>query len=411
MKKLIAVAFGIMTAFGGFLDFGQIVFTMQAGAVFNYRLIWAVIPGTLAIIVYMEMCGRVAVVAHTPVFSIVRDQFGSRWGLVVLIASNLLTLITCAAELGGVAITLQLLTGWPPRLLLLAAALLIAASVAFLKFDTIEQIYGLAGLMMIVFTVSVTKFHPDAGAILSSFIPRLTSGAPNQNLRYYYFAVGIFSAMLMEYEVHFYSSGAIEEDWKPKDLSQNFFVAALGSVLGAVLTIGLVVLGALVFLPRGIYPTLLSTAALAAALPLGPAGLTLALCGILACLAGATVETALASGYNLCEFFNLPWGKNLPAAKVPAFAVTWAGTLALAVVLIFIGIDPLQLVNISVIFGMVLMPLTYYPILRVAMDKRIMGKHVNSRLDTLLGGTVLVLIVIAAVSAIPLMIVTDSGKP
>ena len=48
---------------------------------------------------------------------------------------------------------------------------------------------------------------------------------------YGYFAVGIFSAMLMEYEVHFYSSGAIEEKWTPKDLGENFMVAALGSVL------------------------------------------------------------------------------------------------------------------------------------------------------------------------------------
>ena len=30
----------------------------------------------------------------------------------------------------------------------------------------------------------------------------------------------------------------------------------------------------------------------------------------LACLAGAAVETALSGGYNVCQFFNLEWGKN-----------------------------------------------------------------------------------------------------
>jgi hypothetical protein len=35
--------------------------------------------------------------------------------------------------------------------------------------------------------------------------------------------------------VHFYSSGAIEKDWKIKDLDENFMVAAFGSILGAVL--------------------------------------------------------------------------------------------------------------------------------------------------------------------------------
>ena len=78
MKKLLGITLGIMTALGGFVDLGQIVFTTQAGALFGYRLLWAIVLGTFAIIIYMEMCRRVAVVARKPVFAIVRDQLGSR---------------------------------------------------------------------------------------------------------------------------------------------------------------------------------------------------------------------------------------------------------------------------------------------------------------------------------------------
>src|SRR5437868_29163 len=53
MRKLLGVTLGIMTALGGFVDFGQIVFTMQAGALFEYHLLWAIAIGTVAIIVYM----------------------------------------------------------------------------------------------------------------------------------------------------------------------------------------------------------------------------------------------------------------------------------------------------------------------------------------------------------------------
>ena len=74
MKTLLGVTLGIMTALGGFVDFGQIVFTLQAGAAFRYALLWPVVLGTIAIIVYMEMCGRIAVVAREPVFAIVRDR-------------------------------------------------------------------------------------------------------------------------------------------------------------------------------------------------------------------------------------------------------------------------------------------------------------------------------------------------
>src|SRR5204862_6454102 len=99
MKKLLGVTLGIMTALGGFVDLGQIMFTLQAGALFGYQLLWAIALGTAAIVVYMEMCGRVAVVAKEPVFAVVRTCLGFRLGLITLIASNLLNLITCAAEL------------------------------------------------------------------------------------------------------------------------------------------------------------------------------------------------------------------------------------------------------------------------------------------------------------------------
>ena len=75
------------------------------------------------------------------------------------------------------------------------------------------------------------------------------------------------------------------------------------------------------------------------------------------------------------------------------------------------GVSPLQLVNISIVFGMVVMPFTYHPILRIAMDKNIMGKHVNRRGDTVLGVAVLGLIIVAALAAIPLMIATNFGTP
>jgi manganese transport protein len=232
-----------------------------------------------------------------------------------------------------------------------------------------------------------------------------------QALLYAYFAVGIFSAMLMEYEVHFYSTGAIEEDWKPNDLGENFMVASLGSILGSGLTVGLMVLGALLFLPRKIFPQLLSTAIVAGAFPFAAKALVVAMLGAMACIGGAAVETALSGAYNFCQFFNRQWGKNRPAKDVPMFTIGWVSMLALALLIAVTGIRPLALVNISVIFGMVVMPLTYYPILKAASDRNLMGKHVNRKFVTVIGIIFLVLIAMAAVAAIPLMVLTHGGKP
>ena len=411
MKNILGITLGIMTALGGFVDLGQIVFTTQAGALFGYQLMWAIALGTAAIIIYMEMCGRVAVVAKEPVFAVVHTRLGKKLGLAALIASNLLNLITCAAEIGGIAILLHLLTGWPEKLLLVATTLALGMMVLLFRFQWIERTLGLSGLMMIVFAVSAVTLHPDWGQLAHGLIPKVSEPDTKHTLLYWYFAVGIFSAMLMEYEVHFYSSGAIEEDWTPKDLAENFLVAAFGSLLGSLLTVGLLALGVILFLPRAIFPQTLSTAVFSGAFPFAQKALIAAIAGCLACLAGATVETALSGGYNVCQFFNLKWGKNVPPKSAPVFTGTWVAMFTLAMVIALTGVRPLQLVNISIVFGMVVMPFTYYPVLRTASDKNVMGKHVNRKFDDVIGGVVLVFVTIAALAAIPLMVLTHSGRP
>jgi manganese transport protein len=411
MKKLLQLTLGIMTALGGFVDLGQIVFSMQAGALFGYHLLWTIALGAGAIAIYMEMCGRIAAVTGEAVFAVVRDRLDRRLGLATLGASNLLNLLTCAAELGAVAIVLHLLTGINQQVALMGGALVLGALVWLLHFEWIERTFGLSGLLMIVFAVAAVKLRPDWGGVAAGFVPQLPVGGGDRLLLYAYFAVGIFSALLMEYEVHFYSSGAIEEGWKPKDLPQNTIISTTGIALGSVLTSALLILGVLVFLPRGIVPDLLSTTILPVALPLDPTLVKLALGGILACVASAAVETALSGSYNVCQFFNIKWDKNLPPKKVPQFTIGWLSMLGIALVVALTGIKPLTLVNFSIIFGMVIMPLTYYPILKTAGDRAMMGEHATKPWQHGLAWVFLVLIVIAALAAVPLMILTHSGQP
>src|SRR5207248_1247800 len=190
-------------------------------------------------------------------------------------------------------------------------------------FQWIERTFGLSGLLMVVFAISAVFLHPNWNQLVRALLPTVSQPDAKHAFLYAYFAVGIFSALLMEYEVHFYSSGAIEEDWTPNDMGENFLVAAFGSVLGAVLTTALLVVAVLIFLPRGIFPRILSTTIMTGAFPFGPKALVLALLGTMACLAGAAVETGLSGAYNLCQFFNLPWGKNRPATSVPIFTASW----------------------------------------------------------------------------------------
>ncbi|MFN2570229.1 MAG: hypothetical protein ABR537_01265 [Gemmatimonadales bacterium] len=123
------------------------------------------------------------------------------------------------------------------------------------------------------------------------------------------------------------------------------------------------------------------------------------------------METALSGGYNICQFFGFRWDKNVPPREVPRFTAGWVGTLLLALLIAVTGIKALTLVNFSIIFGMVIMPLTYYPILVAARDPALMGRHVTGKVQDLFGWVFFGVIVVAALAAIPLMIATHSGQP
>src|SRR5205809_5613480 len=92
----------------GFVDIGDLVFNVAAGATFGYQLLWVVVVGVVGIIVYSEMCGRVAAISNKAVFDAVRERVGFGAGLATLVAAQIVNLMTLAAEIGGVAICLQL---------------------------------------------------------------------------------------------------------------------------------------------------------------------------------------------------------------------------------------------------------------------------------------------------------------
>ena len=92
--KIFQVALGILAAIGGFVDIGDLVFNVAAGATFGYQLLWVVVVGVVGIIVYSEMCGRVAAVSGKAVFDAVRERLGFRTGLVSLVWAQLVNLLT-----------------------------------------------------------------------------------------------------------------------------------------------------------------------------------------------------------------------------------------------------------------------------------------------------------------------------
>jgi manganese transport protein len=407
VKTALNLALGILAAIGGFVDIGDLVFNTAAGATFGYQLMWVIPVGVLGIVVYSEMSGRVAAVSGKAVFDAVRERTGFAAGLSALIASEVVNLLTLAAEVGGVAIALQLLSGLPYRVLLVLAVVGLAVVLWTLHLEWMERIFGYGGLAMLVFAVAALKLGPDWTQFGKGFIPHI---AQNNPWLYLYFAIGLLGAAMTPYEVYFYSSGGIEDRWTPKDLGLNRANAIVGYSLGGLLSLALMIVGAAVFLRHGINPEHLGTIALGVEEPIGKIGLLLAIVGILFAVGGASIDTVFSGAYNLAQFLGWEWGRYRHPAGAPRFTLTWMVLLVFALAIVMTGVDPVMLTEYAVIFSAVALPLTYIPILLVANDPEYMGANKNGRLANTLGIVYLLVIVVIALAAIPLLIITNVGQ-
>jgi manganese transport protein len=409
--KALELFLGILTSVGGFVEIGELTFALNAGSKFDFALLWVVALGTIGIIVYGEMAGRIAAVRKQPVFQLIRERTGLTAGLVTLIAANLVNLLTCAAEIGGIALVWQLMTGWAYRPLIAATFVLLALAVWFFPFKWIERVFGLLGLFMVVFVAAAIASRPHWQHVLGGFVPQLPEAATSSELWLYaYYAVALFSSIVLPYETYFYASGAIEDHWTTKDLTLNRIIIIVGSVLGSSLTIALAILGSQQLSAREIEAQLPGTAALLAGVSLGPWAVVAALIGMLFAFGGAAIETTLSSAYNLAQFFGWPWGKFRKPRDAPRFHAAWFTLLLLSTLLIVSGIDPVEVVEYSIVFAVVTLPFSYFPTLVIAADKRVMKGFANGWLSNALGWLFLVLTTLAALCAIPLLVITHGGR-
>jgi Mn2+/Fe2+ NRAMP family transporter len=407
VNRIFGIALGILAAIGGFVDIGDIVFNVAAGAAFGYQLLWAVVIGVGGIITYAEMCGRVAAVSKSAVMDAVRERLGFGVGLVALVAGQIVNVMTLAAEIGGVAIVLQLLSGLSYRALLALAVLGVALVLWLMPFDWIERVFGYCGLALLVFVVAAVKLHPDWGAVAHGFLP---SGGTGNGWVYAYYVVGLVGAAMIPYEVYFYSSGAVEEQWGPKDLGLNRANALIGYSLGGLLSFALMISAGALLLPQGIDAELLGTVALVASSPIGQVGLILALVGILFAVSGAAIDSAFAGAYNLAQFFGWEWGKYRTNAGAPRFTLTWIGMLVVGFLVVVTGVDPILVTELSVVAAVVALPLTYVPILLVANDRAYMNRYANGVVANVFGVFYLVVVLAIAVAAIPLLLLSNMGQ-
>lgn len=409
MRWLAAFTLGMLTAVGGFLDIGDLVANSVVGSRFGMTLAWVVPVGVVGLMLFSEMSARVSAVTGRGTFDLVRERLGARAGLANLLASYLITLLTFSAQMGGIALALELASGLHYLLWVPVAGALVWIVLWRLPFENMEKTYGVLGLALVVFGVALWRLGPDWGVLLedaTSFAPPADEGAAV----WWYYAIALFGAAMTPYAVLFFSSGGVEEGWTPKDLAMARVNVFLGLPLGGLLSLAVMGCAAVLLMPAGIQVSDLGQVALPVVSALGRVGLIVVILGFFAATFGAALESGLAAGYAVSQYFGWRWGKALAPVEAPYFHLVLMASLLTGVLFILTGVDPITVTEYSLVLSAAALPLTYLPIFVVANDRGYLGDRVNSRFTNILGSVYLVLLCAVSVAAVPLMIYTKAGQ-
>jgi Mn2+/Fe2+ NRAMP family transporter len=402
VSKLLEISLGIVTSIGGFLEVGSIMTSAQAGATFGFKLVWAVVLGTICIIFLLEMAGRFAAVSHHTISDAIRERFGFNFFLWPLFVTLFVSLLTLSSEIGGMSIALEFATGIGFQWWALPVAFLTWLLIWKGTFGLIEKGVSMLGLVTLCFVVAAVMLKPDWNEVASAAVPSL----PDRDKAHYWFiAVSILGATIAPYLFLFYSSGAIEDEWDTSYLGANRAIATLGMSFGGTISIAVIIVAALVLAPRGIeqvddyhqLPLML--------VPLfGFWGFVLFVVSLgIACL-GAALEIGLQQAYLVAQGFGWNWGENLKPRENPGFAAVYTLALILAAIPITLGLDPLKLTIFSMALTAASLPLTIVPFLFLMNDEHYVKDKRNGPIANAAVLLIIALAFVLAVVTIPLEI-------
>ena len=401
MKKILEIALGIVTSVGGFLEIGSIATAAQAGAEFSFQLIWAVVLGGICIIFLVEQSGRFAAVSGRTLPDAIRERFGFNYFAFMYVILGLVSLMVMAAEIGGVCVALELATGVSFHWWAVPVGLVIWLVIWKGTFGVIEKGVSVLGLVTLCFVVGAYIVHPPWNQVLHGAVPTLPQHDP---ARYWFIAVSILGASISPYLFFFYSAGAIEDEWKETHVGINRVIAAGGMSFGSLISIAVLILSAMLLLPRGMKVQHYSELPMLLIPVFGAKGFWLLVASLgIACL-GAAMEITLQIAYLTAQGFGWNWSENQRPLDEARFSFAYTATIVLGILPSLFGLDPLTMTVFSMAATAATLPVSIVPFLFLMNDYSYVRIYRNGWFSNAVVLSIVGLAFVLAVVTIPLQI-------
>jgi manganese transport protein len=370
-----------------YVDPGNFATNIAGGAKYGYLLLWVILAANLMAMLIQSLSAKVGTATGKNLPELCRQEFPRpvSWGLWV--QAELIAMATDMAEFIGAAIALNLLFGiplFPAGVLtaIVAFGVLALQGRGYRRFELV--IVGMLGVILLGFLYDTLRIGFDAGGAAQGFAPGFDG--PDSVL----LATGILGATVMPHVIYLHSAltqrrVAVRDEDERRSLmrfGRVDILIALG--IAGVVNMSMLIIAASLFHSNGL--TGLDTIEEAhhqfGQLAGGPAALAFALALLASGFASSSVGTY--AGQVVMQGF---------IARTIPLALRRLVTMAPALIVLAIGLNPTRSLVISQVVLSFGIPFALVPLVLLTRRKDLMNGLVNRRATTIAASLVAALII------------------
>lgn len=238
----------------GYMDPGNWATDLAGGSQFGYTLIWVLLMSNLMALLLQSLSARLGIVRGRDLAQANRETYPKYINFTLYVLAEIAIAATDLAEILGMAIGIQLLTGLP---LIWGVLLTVLDTFLFLLLQRLGMrkmeafIIALVAIIGLSFLTEILLAKPDPAAVVKGFIPHI----PNNTALY--IAIGIIGATVMPHNLYLHSALVQTRKIKRDDkgirraLKMNFFDSAIALNLAFLVNAAILVLAGKVFFESG----------------------------------------------------------------------------------------------------------------------------------------------------------------
>jgi manganese transport protein len=252
------------------MDPGNWATDLAGGSKYGYSLIWVLLMSNIMALLLQSLSARLGIVRGRDLAQANRETYPRRMNFILWLLAEIAIAATDLAEILGMAIGIQLLTGlpliWGVSITVLDTFLLLYLQrLGIRKMEAF--IIGLIGIIGICFLFNIVIAQPELHEVLKGFIPSLPEAADLYKARgmsnalpeetALYLAIGIIGATVMPHNLYLHSALVQtrkikrSKDGIKQALKWSFIDSAVALNIAFLINAAILILAATVFFQTG----------------------------------------------------------------------------------------------------------------------------------------------------------------